>query len=129
MSGHLTVALDAMGGDLGPDAVIPAAALALQKKKNLRFMIFGDTKRIEPLLAQHPKLAKVSTIFHTDYAVSPEEKPVVALRAGRYSSMRLAINAVAEKQAHCVVSGGNTGALMAMAKMVLMKRFYTEKPK
>jgi glycerol-3-phosphate acyltransferase PlsX len=119
MSGHLTIALDAMGGDLGPDAVIPAAALALEKKKNLRFMMFGDSKKIDPLLLQHPKLAKVTTVFHTDYAVSPEEKPVVALRAGRHSSMRLAINAVHEKQAHCVVSGGNTGALMAMAKMVL----------
>jgi glycerol-3-phosphate acyltransferase PlsX len=119
MSGHLTIALDAMGGDLGPEAVIPAAALALQKKKNLRFMIFGDSKKIDPLVAQHPKLAKVSTIHHTDHAVSPHEKPGIALRSGRQSSMRLAINAVAEKQAHCIVSGGNTGALMAMAKMVL----------
>lgn len=119
MSGHLTIALDAMGGDLGPEAVIPGAALALQKKKNLRFMIFGDTKKIEPLLDQHPKLKKVSTIHHTDHAVSPHEKAAVALRSGRHSSMRLAINAVSEKQAHCIVSGGNTGALMVMAKMVL----------
>lgn len=119
MSGHLTIALDAMGGDLGPEAVIPGAALALQKNKNLRFMIFGDSKRIEPLMAAHPKLTKVSTIHHTDHAVSAHEKPGIALRTGRHSSMRLAINAVAEKQAHCVVSGGNTGALMAMAKMVL----------
>lgn len=119
MSGHLTIALDAMGGDLGPDAVIPGAALALQKKKNLRFMIFGDSKKIEPLLANYPKLAKVSAVHHTDFTVSPHEKPGIALRTGRQSSMRLAINAVAEKQAHCVVSGGNTGALMAMAKMVL----------
>ncbi|OFW87959.1 MAG: phosphate acyltransferase [Alphaproteobacteria bacterium RIFCSPHIGHO2_02_FULL_46_13] len=119
MSGHLTIALDAMGGDLGPEAVVPGAALALQKKKNLRFMMYGDSKKIEPLLAQYPKLAKVSVVHHTDFAVSPHEKPGVALRAGRHSSMRLAINAVSEKQAHCVVSGGNTGALMAMAKMVL----------
>jgi len=119
MSGHLTIALDAMGGDLGPDAVIPAANLALMKKKNLRFKIYGDLKRIEPLLVQFPKLAKVSEIIHTDSAVSPDEKPSAALRSGKYSSMRLAINAVHDKQAHCVVSGGNTGALMAMAKLVL----------
>jgi len=119
MSGHLTIALDAMGGDLGPEAVIPGAALALQKKKNLRFMIFGDAKKIEPLLALHPKLAKVSSVHHTDFEVSPHEKAGAALRSGRHSSMRLAINAVADKQAHCVVSGGNTGALMVMAKMVL----------
>ena len=119
MSGHLTIALDAMGGDMGPDAVIPGAALALQRNKHLRFMIFGDAKKIDPLMAEHPKLAKVSTIHHTDIAVSAHEKPGIALRSGRQSSMRLAINAVAEKQAHCIVSGGNTGALMAMAKMVL----------
>lgn len=119
MSGHLTIALDAMGGDLGPEAVVPGAALALKKNKNLRFMFFGDTKKIEPFLLHHPKLQKVSTIHHTDHAVSSHEKPGIALRTGRQSSMRLAINAVAEKQAHCVVSGGNTGALMAMAKVVL----------
>ncbi|HAJ90739.1 MAG TPA: phosphate acyltransferase PlsX, partial [Rhodospirillaceae bacterium] len=67
----------------------------------------------------YPKLAKVSEVTHTDSAVSPHEKPSVALRTGRQSSMRLAINAVAEKKAHCVVSGGNTGALMAMAKLGL----------
>lgn len=119
MSGHLTIALDAMGGDLGPEAVVPGAALALKKNKNLRFMFFGDTKKIEPFLLHHPKLHSVSTIHHTDHAVSSHEKPAAALRGGRQSSMRLAINAVAEKQAHCVVSGGNTGALMAMAKIVL----------
>jgi glycerol-3-phosphate acyltransferase PlsX len=119
MSGHLTIALDAMGGDLGPEAVVPGAALALQKKKNLRFMMYGDSKKIEPLLSQYPKLAKVCVVHHTDFEVSPHEKPGIALRAGRQSSMRLAINAVSDKQAHCVVSGGNTGALMAMAKMVL----------
>lgn len=119
MSGHLTIALDAMGGDLGPEAVVPGAALALRQKKNLRFMIYGDSKKIDPFLSQYPKLAKVSEVYHTDFAVSPHEKPGVALRAGRSSSMRLAINAVSDKKAHCVVSGGNTGALMAMAKMVL----------
>ncbi len=119
MSGHLTIALDAMGGDLGPEAVIPAAHMAHKKMKNLRFMIFGDTKKIEPLMENYPQLKKISEIIHTDYAVSPHEKPAAALRSGRHSSMRLAINAVSDKKAHCVVSGGNTGALMAMAKMVL----------
>lgn len=119
MSGHLTIALDAMGGDLGPEAVVPGAALALQKNKDLHFIIYGDAGKIEPFLTQHPKLAKVSEVHHTEFAVSPEEKPGVALRTGRQSSMRLAINAVQEKRADCVVSGGNTGALMAMAKLVL----------
>lgn len=119
MSGSLTIALDAMGGDLGPEAVIPGAALALKYNPQLKFLIFGDETRINPLLMSFPDLLKASITFHTDKAVSAHEKPGIALRSGRDSSMRLAINAVAEKKADCVVSGGNTGALMAMAKMVL----------
>ncbi|OIN85388.1 MAG: phosphate acyltransferase [Alphaproteobacteria bacterium CG1_02_46_17] len=119
MSGHLTIALDAMGGDLGPEAVVPGAALALSRNPALRFMIFGDEAKIAPLLEKFPALATSSRLIHTDQFVSAEEKPGVALRNGRKSSMRLAIDAVKEKQADCVVSGGNTGALMVMAKMVL----------
>ncbi|HNS45204.1 MAG TPA: phosphate acyltransferase PlsX [Alphaproteobacteria bacterium] len=119
MSGVLTIALDAMGGDKGPDAVIPGAALALSENPSLRFMIFGDEQKIRPLLDKFPAVEQASTIIHTDHFITADEKPAAALRNGRNSSMRLAINAVAEKQADCVVSGGNTGALMAMAKMVL----------
>ena len=115
----VTIALDAMGGDFGPDVVVPGAALALKDIPNAAFIFFGDEARIKPLLDRHPQVARVSTIHHTDKAVSADEKPGQALRSGRDSSMRLAINAVSEGKADCVVSGGNTGALMAMAKMVL----------
>lgn len=119
MSGHLTIALDAMGGDHGPASVIPGAALALTHDPHLRFMIFGDEAKILPFLTSHPQLKAAAQIIHTDQFISAHEKPVAALRNGRQSSMRLAINAVADKQADCVISGGNTGALMAIAKTVL----------
>lgn len=119
MSYNLTIALDAMGGDHGIDAVIPGADLALKTFPDLKFLIYGDEGRIRPVLARYPKLRKCSEVVHTDKFVSSEEKPASALRTGRQSSMRLAINAVKEGQADCVVSSGNTGALMAMAKMVL----------
>ncbi|MDY0028363.1 MAG: phosphate acyltransferase PlsX [Pseudobdellovibrionaceae bacterium] len=119
MSGHLTIALDAMGGDLGPESVIPGAALALSRNPSLKFMIFGDKSKIIPLLKTYPSLEQASRLIHTDNFVSSEEKPGAALRNGKNSSMRLAINAVADKQADCIVSGGNTGALMVMAKLVL----------
>lgn len=119
MSGHLTIALDAMGGDMGPDAVVPGAALALEANPVLRFLIFGDETRIRPILSRYPDLEAASSLIHTDQFVSSDEKPGMALRNGRNSSMRLAINAVSDKKADCVVSGGNTGALMVMAKMVL----------
>lgn len=119
LSGNLIIALDVMGGDHGPSALIPGAALALQDRPDISYLLFGDEAKIAPMLERYPALKPVSTIVHTDKAVSSDDKPAQALRNGRDSSMRLAINAVKEGRAHCVVSGGNTGALMAMAKMVL----------
>lgn len=119
LSGSVTIALDVMGGDHGPSAVIPGAALALKDRPDLKFILVGDEKLIAPLLERYPSLKPVSTILHTDKAVLSDDKPAQALRNGRDSSMRLAINAVNDGRAQCIVSGGNTGALMAMAKMVL----------
>lgn len=119
MSCNQTIALDAMGGDFGPSVVVPAAAKALKEKPGLLFIFFGDKIRIEDILKHHPELEKVSEIRHTDKVIANNEKPSVALRSGRNSSMRLAIDAVKDKKAGAVVSAGNTGALMATAKMVL----------
>jgi phosphate acyltransferase len=116
---RLRIALDAMGGDHAPDMVIEGAALARERWPDVDYLFVGDESRIAPLLAKHPALAAVSTIKHTADAVPMDAKPSVALRQGRGSSMRLAIDAVAAGEAHCVVSAGNTGALMAMAKFVL----------
>jgi len=115
----ITVALDAMGGDHGVESVIPGAALALKEKANLSFVFFGNEIPVFRELEKYPALKKVSSIHHTIHAISNNDKPSDALRKGRDSSMRLAIDAVANGQADCVVSGGNTGALMAMAKLVL----------
>lgn len=119
MSRGMTIALDAMGGDKAPDIVVSGAALARERFPDVRFVLFGDESRVAPLLGKHDDLAACCTIEHTDVAISGEEKPSVALRQGRQSSMQLAINAVRDGQAEGVVSAGNTGALMAMAKVSL----------
>ena len=119
MSDRLVVALDAMGGDRAPDMVVKGASIALQRFPQVSFLLYGDEPRLKPLLAKLPRLSERTTVHHTDEAVSGDAKPSMALRAGRRSSMRLAIDAVAEGQADCVVSAGNTGALMAMAKFAL----------
>ena len=119
MSASTTIALDAMGGDHGPESVLPGAALALEKHPHIRVLLFGDERRIKPILDKHPELKAVSTIRHTDKMIRSEEKPSAALRASKDSSMRLAIEAVKDGEAAAVVSAGNTGALMALAKMVL----------
>jgi glycerol-3-phosphate acyltransferase PlsX len=119
VSQTITIALDAMGGDRAPAIVLDGADIALKRHPELCFLLFGDEDAVGPLLAKLPNLGKVTALHHTSEAVLDEAKPSLALRAGRQSSMRLAINAVAEGQADGVVSAGNTGALMAMAKFVL----------
>jgi phosphate acyltransferase len=119
VSAPVTIALDAMGGDRAPDMVVRGANIALQRFPHAVFLLYGVESRLVPLVAKLPKLKDRVTIHHTDDVVSPEAKPSVALRSGRRSSMRLAIDAVAAGAADCVVSAGNTGALMAMAKFSL----------
>ena len=115
----MRIALDAMGGDNAPKSVIKGAHLSLIHHPAIKFLIFGDKNQIEPLLKKHPELAEASEVFHTDIAISAHEKPSVALRQGKESSMQLAINAVKNGVADAAVSGGNTGALMAMSKLTL----------
>lgn len=120
MASDIRISLDAMGGDEGPSVVVPAAAIALERRPDLTVRLYGDRKAIQPLLDAHPRLAERATIFHTDFAVKMTDKPSQALRAGRrVSSMWQAIEAVKTGEADCVVSAGNTGALMAMAKFCL----------
>ena len=115
----MTIAVDAMGGEKAPDMVVRGVEIAHQRHPEAQFLLYGDKAKLEPLLARHKAAAAVCQLRHTDVAVSDRDKPSVALRAARQSSMRLAIDAVASKEAAGVVSAGNTGALMAMAKVVL----------
>lgn len=119
MSNGLTIALDAMGGDRAPDMVIEGADIARQRFPQIRFLFFGDETRIEPLIERRPRLREVSVVRHAEQEVRGEDKPSTALRSGRATSMRLSIDAVRDGAAAGVVSAGNTGALMAMAKFVL----------
>jgi glycerol-3-phosphate acyltransferase PlsX len=119
VSHPLTIALDVMGGDNGPVAAIEGANRALHKCEGLHYLLFGDEAVITPLLEKFPDVKQNSTLHHTVVQVASHDKPSQALRQGRSSSMRLAIDAVSDGRAHAVVSSGNTGALMAMGKVVL----------
>ncbi len=120
MATDIRIALDAMGGDHGPAVALRAAGIALERRPDLRFLLFGDRAAIEPILVADPRLAGRAQVFHTDVVVKMTEKPSQALRAGRrVSSMWQAIEAVKSGAADCAVSAGNTGALMAMAKVCL----------
>ena len=114
-----TLALDAMGGDHGPEVVIPGAAISLERHPALSFIFTGDEAEITPILAKHDALKSKSRIVHTALKVASNERPSQALRRGKGTSMWLALEAVKTGAAHGAVSGGNTGALMAMGKLIL----------
>lgn len=119
MTNQTVIALDAMGGDNAPDAVVDGAALARERYPKIGYLFYGDEARLRPLLDKYPVLQSISEIRHAAEVIPNDMKPSLALRQGRSSSMRLAINAVAQGEASSVISAGNTGALMAIAKFVL----------
>lgn len=129
MAQPIRIALDAMGGDFGPKVTIPGAANALERRPDSSFLLFGDETAIHAELASFPRLAAVSTVRHTKVAVRMDDKPSQALRSGRrVSSMWQAIEAVKKGEADVAVSAGNTGALMAMAKVCLHTMADIERP-
>ena len=113
------IAIDAMGGDTGPAAIIAGVARARRKDSTLQFIVFGDEKIVREELSKHDKLTPAVTICHTPESIAATEKPSQAIRRAKTTSMGVAINAVKDGQADAAVSGGNTGALMAMSKLAL----------
>ena len=120
MSGTIKISVDAMGGDNGPRIVMHGAQLALRERSDVEFIFHGRAEELEPLLEEFSQLKPVSTISHCNKVISMSEKPGQALRKGRSdSSMWAAIQAVKDGEADVAVSGGNTGALMAMSTFCL----------
>src|SRR6185436_17329640 len=114
MAQKVRIALDAMGGDVGPAVVVPGADVSLARHPDTEFILFGDEAVIRPLVDERPRLKAASRLVHTDVVVRMDAKPSQALRQGRWkSSMWLAIDAVKKGEADVAVSAGNTGALMA----------------
>ena len=125
----IRISLDLMGGDFGPEVVVPGAARALDRHPDITFIMYGQKDRCEAILAKYPKLREKSEFHECDVAISMDEKPSQALRRGRYvSSMWRSIEAVKVGAADVVVSAGNTGALMAMAKFCLRTMANIERP-
>jgi phosphate acyltransferase len=120
MTDTITISVDAMGGDHAPRAVLHGAHLALKERTNTRFIFHGREEQITPLLEEYPALKPVSTVRHAENVIAMDEKPSQALRKGKgTSSMWMAIQSVKDGDADVAISGGNTGALMAMATFCL----------
>lgn len=113
------IAIDAMGGDEGVTVMVAGAALARNRHPDFRFLLVGDEAQIKSALENHPNLNANCEILHTSEIVTGEDRPSQAVRKSRGSSMGLAIQAVKSGKASAAVSAGNTGALMAIAKLAL----------
>ena len=118
VSPPFTLAVDAMGGDHAPEMVVRGVALAAERHPHARFLLVGDEEKLRPLLRRVKRAAAACTLRHASETISSDLKPTAALRM-RASSMRIAIDAVATGEAAGVVSAGNTGALLALAKIVI----------
>ncbi|WNO61165.1 phosphate acyltransferase PlsX [Rheinheimera sp. MMS21-TC3] len=125
----LTLALDMMGGDHGPRSTIPAAIAAIEEYPELHLILCGD----ETILTEQLKLHGVSahpqfTLKHCSQTITMADKPAIALRNKRDSSMRTAIDLVDSGEVQACVSAGNTGALIAIAHYVLKMLGGIERP-
>ena len=129
MSDTVKISLDVMGGDNGPAVILEGADIALERHPDIRYVLYGDSNIVEPLLENFPRVKEASSLHHTDVVVQMDERPSQALRRGRgKSSMWQAIEATRSGASDVCVSAGNTGALMAMSKFCLRTMADIERP-
>ena len=118
MKKPIHLSLDAMGGDDAPEIIVNGAAQSKIRHPNLKFSFFGDKNKLTPLISSLSILEN-SIIVHTNEIIDANEKPSIAVRKGKNSSMGMAIQSVKSGDTDAIVSAGNTGALMAMTKLFL----------
>jgi glycerol-3-phosphate acyltransferase PlsX len=116
----LTLAIDAMGGDHGPPVTVAGVEIALGRVagRDVRFQLHGDQSAIAAQLVKHPRLRPCVSVHHTDKVIGGEEK-VQSIRRGKGSSLWNAVEAIRSGGADAAISGGNTGALMAISRLIL----------
>ena len=122
----ITVAVDCMGGDHGPQVTVPAALDFVREHADVRVILVGLAEGIKPFLGD-AAVGRIA-VRHATEVVSMHESPSLALRSKKDSSMRVAINLVKQGEADACVSAGNTGALMAMSRFVLKMLPGIERP-
>ncbi|MET3724988.1 phosphate acyltransferase PlsX [Sphingomonas trueperi] len=122
------IAVDAMGGDEGVAVMLAGAARARRRFEGMEFLLVGDESRIRDGLKAHPNLAAASEVVHAAEIVASDAKPSQAIRRAKTTSMGIAIDLVKQGRAGAAVSSGNTGALMAMAKLSLRTMAGIDRP-
>jgi len=119
MTNSSRIAVDAMGGDEGIPVMLAGVAAARRRFEGMQFLLVGDETQIREGLKAHPNLTAASEIVHAPDVITASDKPSQAIRRAKTTSMGIAIDLVKQGKAGAAVSSGNTGALMAMAKLSL----------
>ncbi len=117
----IVISVDAMGGDLGPAAVVAGLVISVAKLPDVQVILHGDAALLNDLVARQPTLAGRCTVRHAPHTVTMDDKPAQVMRRGEGTSMWSTIEAVRNNEATVAISCGNTGALMALSMIRLRK--------
>ena len=119
MSNSITIAIDVMGSDKGPEEIISGVALSRERHPNAKYIFFGNSTEIKKALRKHNILKESYEIISTKFVVSPDDKPSQVLRNSKDTSMGSSLDWLKSRKVDALVSAGNTGALMALSKFKL----------
>ncbi|HEL0015878.1 TPA: phosphate acyltransferase PlsX [Streptococcus equi subsp. zooepidemicus] len=109
------IAIDAMGGDHAPKAIVEGVNQAIEAFSDIEIQLYGDQSRIESYLVKSDRVS----IVHTDEKINSDDEPAKAIRRKKNASMVLAARAVKDGRADAVLSAGNTGALLAAGLFII----------
>ena len=127
MSNLINIAVDAMGGDGSPKKIIDGIIHNHKINRDNFFKIFGDKDEIDKHIVN--KVGKnFYEIIHTKNVVKSDDSPLEAAKRGKDTSMWLSIQSVKKKESDIVISAGNTGALLVIAKLNLKMIENIDKP-
>lgn len=120
----MKIAVDAMGGDNAPKAIVEGVMLAKKEFPTIEFQLYGKENEIREYVTDDTNIV----IIHTDEKITSEDEPVKAIRRKKQASMVLAAQAVKEGRADAVFSAGNTGALLAAGLFIVGRIKGVERP-
>lgn len=120
----MKIAVDAMGGDHAPQAIVEGVMLAKQDFPEIEFLLYGKEAEIKKYVTDDQRI----TIIHTDEKIDSDDEPVKAIRRKKNASMVLAAQAVKNGEADAVFSAGNTGALLAAGLFIVGRIKHIERP-
>src|SRR5690625_2762296 len=120
----MRIAIDAMGGDNAPKAIVEGAMAAIKDRKDLTITLVGDKTQIESHLTNDERIS----IIHTEEVIDGDDEPIRAVRRKKNASLVLTATEVKEKRADACISAGNTGALVVAGLFIVGRMKGIDRP-